>query len=89
MFRALLKGDRKSLMGHLVLSEVAVAVPLFALGLAVNIGAGYPTADLGWLILLPALVGLPPGLFVWQYFTASRMRRNDDGRRKTGETRRN
>jgi hypothetical protein len=89
MFRALLNWGGRSLMGHLVLSEVAVAVPLFALGLAVNIRAGYPTADLGWLILLPLLVGLPPGLFIWQYFTAPRMRRNEDGRRGTGETRRN
>jgi hypothetical protein len=86
MFRALLRWGGTSLAGHLVLSELAVALPLFILGLVVNIRAGYPTADLGWLIALPTLVGLPPGFFIWYSFTARRIRQKGRRPGKTGKT---
>jgi hypothetical protein len=69
MFRAFLKWGRSSLTGHQVLSELALALPLFVLGLVVNIRSGYPTADLGWLIVVPTLVGLPPGFFIYPSVT--------------------
>jgi hypothetical protein len=86
MFAALLKWGGSSLTGHLFLSELGVAVPLFLLGLVVNIMSGYPTADLGLLIVLPPLVALPPGLFIWYYVTAPRMRQKDGGIGKPGKT---
>jgi hypothetical protein len=75
MFRSFLKWGGSSLTGHLVLSELAVAVPLFLLGLIVNIRSGYPTADLAWLIILPTLVGLLAGFSIWYNLTAPRIRR--------------
>jgi H+/Cl- antiporter ClcA len=75
MFRSFLKWGGSSLTGHLVLSELAVAVPLFLLSLIVNIRSGYPTADLAWLIILPTLVGLLAGFSIWYNLTAPRIRR--------------
>jgi hypothetical protein len=79
VFRALRHWGGHSLAGHLVLSEVCIAIPLFLLGLIVNIRAGYPSADLALLIVLPLIVGLPPGLFIWYRFTNPRMKRNRIG----------
>ena len=75
MFKALLAWGATSLAGHLVVSFLAVALPLFLLGLITNIHAGYPPADLGMLIVLPVLASIPVALSFWYTFTIPRNRR--------------
>ena len=75
MVKDFLSWGASSLTGHFVVSLVAVALPIFLLGLITNIRSGYPTADLGMLIVLPVLVAIPPALFVWYNVTLPRIKR--------------
>jgi hypothetical protein len=70
MFRRLFNWGISSLGGHLALSALAVSLPVLLLGLIVNIRAGYPTADLGLLLMSATLAGVLPAFFVWHGLTA-------------------
>lgn len=59
-----------SLAGHFTLSALFVSSPLLLLGLIVNIRAGYPTADLGLLLVSAMVAGLFSALFIWFGYTA-------------------
>ena len=80
MLKTFLKWGASSLRGHLVVSGLTVSVPMLVLGLAVNFEAGYPTADLGVIIFISALAGIPPALVVWYYITVPLRRRKQGAR---------
>jgi hypothetical protein len=75
MLKVFFRWGASSLRGHFVLSVLALALPLLLLGLITNIRAGYPTADLGMLVLLSTLVAIPPPLYIWYRITVPRSRR--------------
>jgi hypothetical protein len=59
-----------SVIRRIVVAFGVVCLPLFVLGMWANIRAGYPTADLGELIMLSLAGGLIPGLLIWLFLTA-------------------
>jgi hypothetical protein len=65
MLKSALKWFSSSLLGYFAASFLLIALPMFSLGMYTNIEAGYPTADLFWLIVLPILVAVPPPLYFW------------------------
>lgn len=75
MIKAFFNWGASSLRGHIGVSLVVVALPLFLRALIASIRADYPTGDVGTLILLPILVAFALALFVWYYVTVPRMKR--------------
>jgi hypothetical protein len=78
MIRKFLIWGINSLTGHFVLAALFVSSPLLLLGLIVNIRAGYPTADLGLLLVSAMAAGLFSTLFIWYGFTARILKIRED-----------